>query len=115
MQIADVFVLPSLRECGGSSAFEAMALGLPVIVTRWGGPGLYVTDECGIRVDPSSREGFVAGLAEAMLRLARDPLLRQRMGEAGVRHASEGIFNWERKIDRFLQIYRDVARARRTG
>jgi glycosyltransferase involved in cell wall biosynthesis len=110
MRNADVFVLPSLRECGGSAAFEAMALGLPLIVTRWGGPGLYVTDECGIRVDPSSREGFVAGLAEAMLRLARDPELRHRMGEAGVRHATEGIFNWERKIDRLLQIYRDIAR-----
>jgi glycosyltransferase involved in cell wall biosynthesis len=108
MQDADVFVLPSLRECGGSAAFEAMALGLPSIVARWGGPGLYVPDDCGIRVEPSSRDAFVAGLAEAMLGLARDPELRQRMGAAAVRYASEGIFNWERKIDRFLEIYREV-------
>ncbi len=108
MQDADVFVLPSLRECGGSAAFEAMALGLPTIVTRWGGPGLYVADECGIRVEPSSPEAFVAGLTEAMLRLASDPALRQRMGEAGIGHATKGIFNWERKIDRFQEIYREV-------
>jgi glycosyltransferase involved in cell wall biosynthesis len=108
MQDADIFVLPSLRECGGSAAFEAMALGLPTIVARWGGPGLYVPDDCGIRVEPSSRDAFIAGLADAMLCLARDPQKRQRMGESAVRHASEGIFNWERKIDRFLEIYREV-------
>jgi glycosyltransferase involved in cell wall biosynthesis len=112
MEDADVFVLPSLRECGGSAAFEAMALGLPSIVARWGGPGLYVPDDCGIRVEPSSRDAFIAGLAEAMLGLARDPHLRQRMGERAVRYASEGIFNWERKIDRFLEIYREVVARR---
>jgi glycosyltransferase involved in cell wall biosynthesis len=108
MQDADVFVLPSLRECGGSAVFEAMALGLPSIVASWGGPGLYVPDDCGIRVEPLSRDTFVAGLAEAMLCLARDPQLRQRMGESAVRYSNEGIFNWERKIDRFLEIYREV-------
>jgi glycosyltransferase involved in cell wall biosynthesis len=109
MRDADAFVLPSLRECGGSAVFEAMALGLPVIVARWGGPGIYVSDDCGIRVAPSSREEFVAGLAEAMLRLAGDPELRRRMGEAAIRLATRGIFNWDRKIDRFLEIYREVS------
>jgi glycosyltransferase involved in cell wall biosynthesis len=108
MKDADVFVLPSLRECGGSAAFEAMALGLPVIVVRWGGPGLYVNDECGIRVEPSSREAFVDGLARAMLRLAHDPELRLRMGEAARQFAVGGIFNWDRKIDRILEIYEET-------
>jgi glycosyltransferase involved in cell wall biosynthesis len=108
MKDADAFVLPSLRECGGSAAFEAMALGLPVIVARWGGPGLYVNDECGIRVEPSSREAFVDGLAQAMLRLAHDPELRRRMGEAARQFAIGGIFNWDRKIDRILEIYEET-------
>ena len=108
MADADVFVLPSLRECGGSAVFEAMALGMPVVVANWGGPGIYVNDECGIRVAVESREGYVAGLAEAMLRLARDPLLRMRMGAAARRHAEGGVFNWDRKIDRILDIYRSV-------
>jgi glycosyltransferase involved in cell wall biosynthesis len=108
MKDADAFVLPSLRECGGSAAFEAMALGLPVIVVRWGGPGLYVNDECGIRVEPSSREEFVDGLARAMLRLARDSGLRHQMGEAARRYAVGGIFNWDRKIDRTLEIYEET-------
>ncbi|HYE02769.1 MAG TPA: glycosyltransferase family 4 protein, partial [Phycisphaerales bacterium] len=79
----DVFVLPSLRECGGTAILEAMAMGLPVIVTNWAGPRNYVTPACGILVDPDSPEGFVRGLSDAIARLARDPGLRARMGEAG--------------------------------
>jgi glycosyltransferase involved in cell wall biosynthesis len=32
---ADVFVMPSLRECGGTAILEAMALGKPIIATNW--------------------------------------------------------------------------------
>ena len=41
LESADVFILPSLRECGGAVLLEAMALGLPCIATRWGGPGSF--------------------------------------------------------------------------
>lgn len=72
----DVFILPSLRECGGTAILEALALGKPVIATRWGGPADYVNDSCGILVEPDSEKGFIAGLASAMTRLARSPELR---------------------------------------
>ena len=35
--MADIFVLPSIRECGGAVVLEAMARGIPVIATNWGG------------------------------------------------------------------------------
>ena len=38
MSAADVFVLPSLRECGGAVILEAMASALPTIALNWGGP-----------------------------------------------------------------------------
>jgi glycosyltransferase involved in cell wall biosynthesis len=49
---SDVFVLPSLRESGGVVLLEAMAVGLPVVASRWGGPGVHVDDATGIRVAP---------------------------------------------------------------
>src|SRR5207248_7883518 len=96
---ADVLVLPSLFECGGAVVLEAMAVGLPVIATAWGGPADYLNDACGLLVPPRSREQFVADLSAALLRLARSPELRQAMGRAGRRRVEE-YFDWERKIDR---------------
>ena len=48
LQQADAFLLPSLFECGGAVVLEAMAMGLPVIATAWGGPLDYL-DESRIR------------------------------------------------------------------
>lgn len=102
---ADVLVLPSLYECGGAVALEAMAVGLPVIATAWGGPLDYIDDSCGILVPPDSREALVSGLVAAMSRLAEDPGLRTAMGRAG-RERVERKFDWEAKIDQMLAIYR---------
>jgi glycosyltransferase involved in cell wall biosynthesis len=104
--VSDVLVLPSLRECGGIVMLEAMALGLPVLATNWGGPGAYLDDEIALRVEPSSREGFVEGLAEAMLKLVRQPELRKKMGETAQRRVRETVFNWDHKVDRMIEIYR---------
>ena len=115
LRAADVFVLPSLRECGGNALLEAMAVGLPCIATNWGGPGKYLDETCGIRVEPSTRDGFVAGLTAAMLRLAESPELRRSMGAAARRRLSEHYFTWESKVARMLEIYRDTIEFERSG
>jgi glycosyltransferase involved in cell wall biosynthesis len=109
LRSADVFVLPSLFECGGAVVLEAMAAGLPVVATRWGGPADYLDARCGVLVEPTSRGAFVAGLARAMTDLAAAPDLRRRMGRAGRERAARE-FDWERKIDRMLEIYADAVR-----
>jgi len=106
---ADVFVLPSLRECGGTAVLEAMALGKPVIATNWGGPADYVDASCGVLVTPSSKSGFVDGLAEAMVRLARSPELRESLGEGGRLRVRKDNLDWNSKADRVLSILTDVA------
>jgi colanic acid/amylovoran biosynthesis glycosyltransferase len=64
----------------GVSIVEAMASGLPVVGTRNGGVMETVIDgETGILVSP----GDVEAQAEAFLLLARDPDMRQKMGDAG--------------------------------
>lgn len=108
LRASDVLVLPSLYECGGAVALEAMACGLPVVATRWGGPADYVDERSGILVEPTSRAGFVAGLANAMLRLARDPALRRSLGQAARRRVVT-TYDWETKIARMLELYREVA------
>jgi glycosyltransferase involved in cell wall biosynthesis len=84
-----------------------MAVGLPVIATKWGGPAEYVDETCGILVAPESRESLVAGLADAMERLASNPDLRRRMGKAG-RRKIERFYTWDTKIDRILDFYREA-------
>jgi len=107
LQQADALVLPSLREGGGAVVMEARAVGLPVIATNWGGPGDYLNSSCGILVEPASKQGFVKGLTDAMLKLAQSPELRQSLGCAGRERVREH-FDWERKVDRILEIYQQT-------
>lgn len=76
----DVFCLPSFAEGVPVVLMEAMAMRRPVIATRVAGIGELVEDGVsGLLVRP----GRVDALAEAIARLAGDPDLRRRMGEAG--------------------------------
>ncbi|MDM8524793.1 glycosyltransferase family 4 protein [Desulfococcaceae bacterium HSG8] len=100
-------ILPSLYECGGAVILEAMALELPVIATKWGGPVDYLDEECGILVEPDSKEGFINGLAEAMRKLANDEALAKKMGKSG-RKKIEEYYDWNKKIEFIINYYRDV-------
>lgn len=111
LRAADVFVLPSLFECGGAVVLEAMAMGLPVVATAWGGPTDYLDSSCGILVNPDSRESLIAGFCDAMTRLATSPDLRLRLGQAGYARAREH-FDWQRKIDQILEFYKLAVRSR---
>lgn len=101
----DALVLPSILECGGAVVLEAMAMARPVVATAWGGPLDYLDDDCGILVVANDERSVVDGFAEGMLRLARSPALRRRMGEAGRARVLRS-FDWEVKVDRMLDIYR---------
>ncbi len=109
MRQAHVLVLPSMRECGGAVVLEAMATGLPVIATNWGGPSDYLDAESGILVDPLPHANFVRGLTSAMLRLAQNEPARRQMGENARRRVIEK-FDWERKIAFILDVYREAMR-----
>jgi len=78
---SDVLVLPSENEGLPMVIIEAMAAGLPVIASRGVGtiPDVVIDGETGILVPP--REP--GAVAEAIVKLASDPELRRRMGQAG--------------------------------
>jgi glycosyltransferase involved in cell wall biosynthesis len=109
----DALVMTSLHDCGGAVVLEAMALGLPVLATRWGGPADYLDETCGILIEPHSPELLTQGMTRAMVELAKDEGLRRRLGEAG-RRKVECEYDWEKKIDRILRIYERVIAGRRT-
>ena len=80
---ADVVVCSSWFEGYGSVNLEAMASARPVVSTNRGGPSETVLDgETGFLVPP----GDPTALAERVLQLLRNPVLRQRMGAAGREH-----------------------------
>jgi len=89
-------------DCEGTplGILEAGATGLPVVSTRHAGiADVVIEDETGFLVD----EGDVKGMAENMVRLARDPDLAGRLGRAG-RQRIVKCFSEERSLGRLLEI-----------
>jgi len=101
-------VLPSLYESGGAVVLEAMATSKPIIATRWGGPADYLDESCGILVEPESYPALVDGFAQGMQKLIDSPELARSMGDAGRKRAVRD-FDWQRRIDRMIGIYAELA------
>lgn len=95
---ADIFALPSHFEGLPMSVIEAMLCGLPVVATDIRGPREQVVDGAtGFLVPPASSER----LAAALRRLADDPALRARMGDAG-RARAEALYDERLVVARTL-------------
>jgi len=71
MREADLFVLPSTVETFSVATAEALASGLPVLVTDCGGPAEFVKPDVGLIVPPRDPEALCAGLASMLDRLHR--------------------------------------------
>ena len=98
---ASMSVLSSVTEGISLTLLEASARGLPVVATNVGGnPEVVVHETTGILVPPKDP----TSLADAMLRLWRDPALRLRMGLAG-RHHVKTQFDVRRMIDEYERLY----------
>ena len=68
MRAADLFVLSSIVETFSVATAEALASGLPVLVTRCGGPEEFVTKHAGMIVSPGEA-GELASALEKMIEL----------------------------------------------
>jgi glycosyltransferase involved in cell wall biosynthesis len=103
---AGIFLLPSHAEGLPNAMIEAMATGLPVVVTPVGSVTDVVEDGVSGLVVPVGDPG---ALAIAIRRLVGDPELRSRMGGAGFRVARER-FGAERAADRLIELLTRAAR-----
>jgi glycosyltransferase involved in cell wall biosynthesis len=100
----DALVLPSSNEGTPVSAIEALAAGRPVVATRVGGvPDVVAEGEDGFLVEPGATDDLADRLAE----LARDPELRERMGEAG-RQRVLPRYAVDRLVDDVDRLYRSL-------
>lgn len=89
LEAAHVFVLASRREAIGVATMEAMAMGVPVVVTHVGGVPELVSDGVeGLLVEPGAPDQ----IAEALLKLLLNPGLARQMGDAGRRKVA-AFFN----------------------
>ena len=104
----DLYVLASFREGFPRSAMEAAAMGLPLVLTDIRGCRQVVDDGInGVLVPVRDSRA----LSDAIAALARDPLLRQRMGRASTEKAKRE-FDQQRVIDITLEVYDRLLAAR---
>lgn len=97
----DFFVQPSRQETDGIAVKEAMAAGKAVVSTATMGPAGYLRQgETGLLTPV----GDWVRLAEALLQLADDPALRERLGAAARRQAEEE-FSLPAYRQRLLELY----------
>jgi phosphatidylinositol alpha 1,6-mannosyltransferase len=106
----DAFVFASVTETLGLVVLEAMASGLPVVAAPAGGVRDHLRDGKNGLAYPA---GDVGAMARAMVRLAEDWGLTQRLAR-GARRTAEAL-TWERELDRLDLIYREVCAAAGNG
>lgn len=103
-QLADVSVLPSLKEAISISGLESMASETPLIGTRVGGiPELIDHEENGLLVQPRSPEE----IAEAINRLHNNTYEVEEMG-IKARAKVVDSFSWDAVAERTIEVYRSV-------
>jgi glycosyltransferase involved in cell wall biosynthesis len=106
----DVFCLSSLSEGTSVTLLEAMASGLPAVVTRVGGNPEVVQE--GVTGHTAPR-GDAEALGDALVRVLSDRETGARMGQAGRTRVHE-IFTIDGMVDGYRALYRSLLAGERT-
>lgn len=111
MGAADALLLTSRSEAQSQALTQGLGLGLPAVATAVGGvPEVVIHERTGLLVPANEAQP----VADALLRLLRDPALARRLGDAGREHA-RGRYSLERMLDDTERIYAEVLAAKRGG
>ena len=104
------FLCPSVYEPLGIVNLEAMACETAVVASRVGGiPEVVLDGETGLLVDYDEADpaGLETGLAEQVNKLAADPGLARRLGEAGRARAVDA-FAWDAIAQQTVRLYESL-------
>lgn len=93
-QNADIFILPSSKEGMPNVVLEAMACGLPIIMTPCQGSTELVDESNGFIVEADK-------FGEVIEQLSRDSLLIDRLA-IGSRTKAEEYFSWDSVVNKYL-------------
>jgi len=105
MRTADVFCRPSLSEGMPLTVLEAMASGLPSVVTRISGTAELIDDgTTGVLVEPRA----VNDVADGVQRLLANPDEARRIGRNARAEVVQN-YDWGQRADRVFEVYRQVA------
>jgi glycosyltransferase involved in cell wall biosynthesis len=104
-ELADVAASPSLCfESFGLVNLEAMARGVPVVASMWGGPSDVVADGvAGYLVNPL----HVDVMADRIRRILGDPALAHDLGRGAARRARE-VFSLQGQVDAVEAVYQEL-------
>jgi glycosyltransferase involved in cell wall biosynthesis len=104
---ADLFVLPTRGDCYSIASIEAMACGLPVILSRTGGTGDVIKDgQTGYLIPPGDQDA----LSDRLNHLVSCPEERIRMGRAARTDVLER-YDARKNVARTIAIMREAAQA----
>ena len=110
LRAADVFALTSVSEGASITVLEAMASGVPSVLTAVGGNGELVRDGVeGLLVPRHDDEAA----AQALMRILGDAALRTKLG-AEARHRALSTYQLDRTVARYGELYQQGYR-RATG
>ena len=101
MSVLDILAFPSHEESFGLTSTEAMAMKLPVVASGNAGVlDIVVDGETGILVPPKDYQA----LADGIMKLASDPSLRKKFGEAGRKRVEE-MFSIQAVVEKLENFY----------
>lgn len=101
---SNAVLIPSLHEGLPYTLLEAMAVATPIVASRTGGLEAVLRHEkTALLVPPRD----TVALAEAILRLYRDPLLATRLGESA-RRLQQSRYSVDAMTDAYVAIYREL-------
>lgn len=106
--LASLFVYPSFFEGFGFPPLEAMACGLPVIVSNASSLS-EIVGSAGIMIDPDKPDEIFQAMKEVLL----DKELQKKMRSTSLEQAAK--FSWSRTAENFLELLGDLEKTERTG
>lgn len=101
-QNSDIFISATNQESFGLTYLEAMASGLPIVTTNIPGVRNVIKNNYnGLLVKPTPEE-----IAKAIEKLIKDPNLRKKLAENGLKEVKK--YSWDKIAKQYIQLYKQI-------